>query len=100
MDKVKFINKVADMVKSDKLVQKHMRKHSWHSGSSTEVAPITCWVESGQIEVQLDTHRNVFNKCLNRIIAHSNGCIKDGYFIRYDGSCPAILKFVVDYSVA
>ena len=77
-------------IKSEKVIAKHICKHSWTSGSSTEVAPIVFW--SYEVSIQMDTHRNIFEKAIERILAAYPNLFKYGYFCINDGSCPAEVR--------
>lgn len=78
-------------IKGDKTLAKHILKHTWTSGSSTEVYPITLWAY--EVCVQLDSPRRMYDKCVERIMKAFGHLFKDGYFRKNDGSCPAELVF-------
>lgn len=87
---MKTKEEIANIILSDSLIAKYLGQH-WISGSSTIVYPVTVW--QNYIEVQLATRKNVFNKCIERIVKASEGLLTDGYFSKGDGSCPATLRF-------
>ena len=97
MNRKELLEKAADIIKNDPLVKKYMNIDTWVSGSSTTVYPVTCWVESGAVDVQLNTHRNVFDKRIQKIVRESNGLINKGYFVKNDGSCPSELRFYINF---
>jgi hypothetical protein len=78
-------------IKGDKTLAKHILKHTWTSGSSTEVYPITLWAK--EVSVQLDSTRRMFGKCIERIVKAYPHLFKGGHFCKWDGSCPAELVF-------
>lgn len=78
-------------IKSDETLAKHILKHTWISGSSTEVYPITLWAY--EVCVQLDSPRRMYDKCVERILRAYPHLFKDGYFRKNDDSCPAELVF-------
>lgn len=90
-----MINKAAEIIQSDFLIKRHIYPYTWLSGSSTEVYPITCWMEDGEIVVQLGTNKKDWDKAIQRIIKKSNGIIAKGYFLKKDGSCPDTLNFLI-----
>lgn len=92
------INKAAVIIQSDFLIKRHIYPYTWLSGSSTEVYPITCWVDGGEIVVQLGTNKKDWDKAIQRIIKQSNGLIVKGYFSKKDGSCPNTLTFLTNWS--
>lgn len=84
-------DEILNIIESDSLIEKYLYDHHWISGSSTVVYPITVW--SGSITIQLATRKNVFSKCIERIVKVSDGLLSDGIFSKGDGSCPATLNF-------
>ena len=82
---------IENAILSEKTINKHVRKYSWISGSSTEVRPITIWKES--VCVQLDTTRAVFQKAIDRVVEKNKTLFKSGSFCKNDGSCPATITF-------
>lgn len=98
LDKQYIIRHAAEIIRADKMIQRYIYNGTWTSGSTTVVYPITLWVESGEIVVQLRNHKNVFGKLIERIKEASNGLITNGYFWKSDGSCPSTIKFFVNYN--
>lgn len=80
-------------LKNEPLVRKHLLKHTWTSGSSTVVYPITVWLESRQIVLQWGTSARRFDKFIARMVAKFPELIKAGRFDPRDGSCPAVIVF-------
>lgn len=93
-----ILDKATEIISNDFMVKRHLYEHTWISGCVTEVAPITIWVEDGEIVIQLKCSKNVFDKAIQRIIKKSNGLIIYGYFKKNDGSCPSTLNFFTNYS--
>lgn len=93
-----IIDKATNVILNDSLIKKNLYNYTWIGGSSTKVYPITLWVERGEIVIQLNSKKNKFNKCIERIIKNSNGLIVYGSFNKNDGSCPATLSFYTNYS--
>lgn len=93
-----IIENATKLIINDNLIKRNLYKNTWFSGTSTEVYPITQWVERGEIVVQLNSNKNKYNRCIERIIKKSNDLIICGYFSKNDGSCPATLTFYTNYS--
>ena len=83
---------IVEAIKSDKVIAKHIFTHHWTSGSSTEVYPITMWIND--VVVQMDTHRPLFNMAIKRVLESYPYLFKNGYFCENDDSCPAEIKFL------
>lgn len=77
----------------DKLIAKYVLKHTWLSGGNTTVYPIQGWRKT--IDIQVSTHKNIFSKCIQRLISISDGKIISGKFIKSDGSCPSYIELVM-----
>lgn len=88
---MKTKDEITKIILSDKLIGKRIYPHFWMSDGGTIVHPITVW--QNNITVQLATRKNVFNKCIERIVKASEGLLSDGLFSKGDGSCPATLRF-------
>lgn len=80
-------NEIVNAIKSEKVLAKHIYHHHWVSGSSTLVYPITLW--SRNVEIQVDTDKNLFNGCIKRILERFPNLFSNGYFWKSDGSCPS-----------
>lgn len=78
------------------LIKKYLYNGTWLSGSSTIVYPITFW--RCTVELQLNTHKNVFQKFIKRFVEQHSDLVADGYFSKMDGSCPPTLTFY--YNIA
>ena len=85
-------DEIVAAIRNDKTLAKHILKYSWLSGSSTEVSPITLWRK--QVDIQLDTCKNIYKKTIKRIIANNPNLFYDGYFQKNDGSCPATITLL------
>lgn len=90
---MKAKDEIVNAIKGDKTLAKHIYKHTWISGSSTTIYPITLWLTD--VCIQLDTDKNLFKKCIERILAKYPNLFKDGYFCKNDGSCPAELNLSI-----
>ena len=77
---MKAKDEIVNAIKGDKTLAKHIYKHTWISGSSTTIYPITLWLTD--VCIQLDTHKNLFKKCIERILAKYPNLFKDGYFCK------------------
>lgn len=82
----------AEEIYNDELIRKYMCKYVWLSGSSTKVFPIQIWGERREVELQIDTKKNVFNKLIERYKEKYNE-IEYAYFDKTDDSCPSRLVF-------
>lgn len=89
---MKAKDEIVNAIKGDKTLAKHICKYTWLSGSSTYVYPITLWPRD--VCIQLDTSKNLFKKCIERILAKYPNLFKDGYFCKNDGYCPAGVKLI------
>ena len=83
---------IVSAIKEEPVIARHICKRHWISGSSTVVYPITLW--TANVDVQLDTNRNYFDKAVARVLAKHPDLFKDGYFCKNDGSCPSEIEFV------
>lgn len=86
------IDDVVKEIMNDNMFSKYISKHTWMSGSSTVVYPVTVWEVSKQIEFQLNTNRNMFSKFIERT-CEKYPLLEMGVFIKSDGSCPSTIKF-------
>lgn len=78
-------------LKAEQIINKYMYKDTWLSGSSTTVYPITFW--KNEVEIQLNTKKNLFEKFIDRFVEQHNDLVISGSFCKMDGSCPATLTF-------
>ena len=85
------LQQLYDALKNEPLIRKYMRKYTWVSGSSTTVYPIMFWKD--EVCVQLETHKNVFEKFIKRFVEQHGDLVVAGHFNRNDGSCPPELTF-------
>ena len=90
----KTIERIKTIITTDRLLKKHLYKDIWLSGSSTMVYPITIWKH--RVDIQLDTSKNVFTKCIERIVNANKDLFKCGIFSKNDGSCPSELIFFLN----
>lgn len=97
-DKVKEkLDEILEDIKNDSLIKKYMLDHTWTSGSSTTVYPITVSIPGKDISVQLNTDKNVFNKLLKKY-EEKYPELAYATFWKSDGSCPCTLNFQLDYN--
>ena len=83
--------KLVNYLKNQEIIKNNIYSHTWLSGSSTEVAPITIWNTS--IEIQLKTDKNYFKKFLTKVKEQFKDEIEYCGFSKSDGSCPSYLYF-------
>lgn len=92
-----FIRDFTDMVVNKPLSKKHLLKHSWLSGSSTVVCPVTIFrdFKSGMCEITLqwDCPRRIFGSFIDRMVSAGKPYVDYGIFSANDGSCPASITF-------
>lgn len=79
-------------IEQSSVIQKYMT--GFQSGATYQL-PITHWVESKEIEVMVESDRNVFNKFIKKICDKYKDIIKEGYYWKTDGSCPNRIYFVL-----
>jgi hypothetical protein len=89
--KERICKEIESAIFADATLTRHLCKHVWLSGCSTMVYPITIWAKS--VEIQLDTHKNLFGKCIKRILDKNKHLFKSGWFWKGDGSCPSTITF-------
>ena len=92
MNKKERINQFIEEFKKEKLVQKNIYEHTWLSGSSTDVHPITIWRNT--IEIQWKSNRDVFDRFIEKTVKKYSDLFKSGYFWKTDGSCPSYIAFI------
>lgn len=90
--KMKRINQFVAEFQDEKLAKKYLYDHTWLSGSSTTVRPITIWAR--EIEIQWKCDKRIFNKFIERIVAKYSDLFKTGIFWKTDGSCPSRIIFL------
>jgi hypothetical protein len=88
---MKIQDQIVAAIKEEPVIARHILDHHWTSGSSTVVYPITLWERS--VCIQLDTHRDYFEKAVARVLKKHTDLFKDGYFCKNDDSCPAEIRF-------
>ena len=92
------LQEIANEIKEIPIIKKHTLDHTWLSGSSTKVYPVSTYLDTngtGHIDIQLDTKRNYFDKAIQQI-KDKYPEITDGWFNKTDDSCPANLEFKYD----
>ena len=86
-----IIDEFIDKFTKEKIVKKNLYEHTWTSGSSTIVYPIT--VRKNEIVFQWKSDRRIFDKFINRTVEKYNYLFESGYFWKSDGSCPSTIVF-------
>lgn len=84
-----FVN---DVLYNDRVFKKNVLNHTWLSGSSTIVYPVTIW-EGDCIEIQWRGNENRYQKWIDRMVAKSQGIVKRGVYLKTDGYCPSMITF-------
>lgn len=87
----KEIHKFIEDLKTDTLFKKYIYEHTWLSGSSTYVTPITIW--NNEIELQWKSNKRIFDKFIQRYVEKYPDLISYGTFWKTDGSCPSTITF-------
>ena len=92
MDK-KRLQELGDKIAESNFFEKYGYKYHWTSGCATDVAPITIFVESSCIEIQLGT-RNLrgINRSFDKLVKELGEQGTEHYISKYDGSCPDVAK--------
>lgn len=92
MDK-KRLQELGDKIAESNFFEKYGYKHHWTSGCATDVAPITIFVESSCIEIQLGS-RNLrgINRAFDKLVNELGEQVTEHYICKYDGSCPNTTK--------
>jgi hypothetical protein len=94
------LQEISNKIAESNFFKKYGYKHYWTSGSSTEVAPITLWLDSlnpnrpACIEIQLgcDSLRGI-KRSLDKLVKEiGEKFVKSHYLCKYDGSCPKVAK--------
>ena len=89
-EEIELLKTIVEDLKNEPLIKKYMLDRTWLSGSSTTVYPITVSGPGKDIEIQLDTNKNVFNSLLKK---YENKYPLYAGFWKSDGSCPSHLYF-------
>lgn len=94
-----ILKKFLDTIKNDPVVKKDLYPHTWLSGSSTYVTPITIWRDddtliSNQIVLQWNTDKKP-TKWISQIekFGKKLGFIRHAVWSKSDGSCPSTITF-------
>lgn len=85
------IREFTEDIANEKLCRKNLYGHTWLSGSSTEVYPITIWKST--IEIQWKGNKKVYDKFIDRMVQKYADLFEYGYFCKSDGSCPSNITF-------
>ena len=76
------LNQIFNIIKSNRTIIKHAKQ-------------IIIWdTQSQQIQVIVDTDRNIFAKTLKKF-QENNKLIKDAFFVKTDGSCNSYIIFKI-----
>ena len=85
------VQRFVDEIQEEPLVKKYLYRHTWLSGSSTYVSPITVW--KNEVVLQWDSDKRIFDRFIDRIVEKYNNLFSYGYFRKSDGSCPSTIVF-------
>ena len=89
-EEIQLLKDIVEDLKNEPLVKKYLLDHTWLSGSSTTVYPITVSGPGKDVIVQLSTDKNVFNNLLKKYMEKYP---VQAHFWKSDGSCPSTLNF-------
>lgn len=90
-------DEIVNYLKNQKIIKNNIYNHTWLSGCSTEIYPITVWKD--EIVIQLKGHKNYFKKFLVTVQEKFKNEIKYCCFVKNDGSCPSTLNFKLNIEV-
>lgn len=93
-----LLKTIAKDIQYNPLVRKYLLDHTWLSGSSTTVYPITVSIPGKSIHVQLNTDKNVFKNLLKKY-EEKYPELAYATFWKSDGSCPSTLNFYLQDGV-
>ena len=90
-----MVHQFVEEIKKEEMVKKNLYEHTWLSGSSTTVYPISVYVEAfptSEVVFQWKSDRqcNVF---INKMVEKFKDILEEGYFWKSDGSCPSTITF-------
>ena len=96
----KRLQEISHQIAESDFFRKYGYKHYWTSGCSTEVAPITLWIDSVHpeepscIEIQLDCDSlRGIKRSLDKLVKEiGEELVREHYLCKYDGSCPDVAK--------
>ena len=71
---------------------KYIYEYTWLSGSSTEVYPISIWLDYMEVQLNTTDKRHFTKKGLQKIVERFPR-LKGANFSKRDGSCPNALLF-------
>jgi len=92
---------ILDFIEQSQFYKNYARKSSWISGSSTEVKPITYWVDVKEVYIQIDCHscpqwrKRMLKKLVSQIKEKFGDVVEWWHLGKNDGSCPdeGVIKF-------
>ena len=82
-------DKIIAEIKKVPVIAKHTKKQGIHIGNNVYIAPICVWTHD--IEVLVDTKRNVFKKALAKFVAEHDE-VKNAYFV-HNGEATPFVRF-------
>ncbi len=90
------LQEIGNKVAASEFFQKYAYKHTWTSGCSTEVYPVTVNMVSNEIVIQLGCKtlqgiKQAFDKLVRQIGTEH---VKGHYICKYDGSCPNVARIL------
>ena len=97
-----MVHQFIEELKKETMVKKNLYEHTWLSGSSTTVYPISVWHESfptSEVELQWKSDKRC-DKFINKMVEKHKEIIKEGYFWKSDGSCPSTIIFRLREKIA
>jgi hypothetical protein len=87
------IDAFVDELVKEPIIQKHLYRDTWLSGSSTVVYPIEVNARLDSVSIQIAGRHNYYKKFIQRVVENHPGVVVRGYFRPNDGSCPAEIEF-------
>lgn len=85
---------IVSAIKEEPVIERHIYQHHWQVGTLV-VYPIEIFIDK-RVNIQIDTHRNYFDKAIKRVLAKHPDLFSDGYFCKNDDSCPAEIRFILN----
>lgn len=84
------VERFIEELKKEEMLRRNLYKHTWLSGSSTTIYPITIWQD--EVVLQWNSNRPC-NKFIEKMVKKFKDIIVSGYFQKSDGSCPSRIVF-------
>ena len=83
--------KFVEDLNNETITQKYLYKHTWLSGCSTMVYPIS--ISERDITVQWSSDKKIFDRFIQKIVKENSDLLSGGSFWKSDGSCPSTITF-------